>query len=360
MIIDKGIRIKNIYYMLSYAFEFIKHTGYADMATEDFDNIHDLFAAILAQGVTHQLKRGLYKKYIHKKDDLTTIRGKINIQETIRNKILKRQQVNCEFDELSENNIYNQVVKSAASLLLRNDNVNDRHKSRLKQSLLFLSNVDDIDLKNVKWGSITFHRNNQNYRILINICNLLARGLLQTTDTGHSKLATFIDEQSMCRLYEKFILEYYRQEHSNIVKSEALQIPWVLDDDNRNLLPIMQTDITLTKKDKNKQDVLIIDAKYYRRALSNNNHSDKLTLHSGNLYQIFTYVKNKEAELLRNKTPHKVSGMLLYAKTDEQIAPNDTYQMSGNQISVSNLDLSKDFSEIRAQLDNILARHFNA
>ena len=66
MIIDKGIRIKNIYYMLSYAFEFIKHTGYADMATEDFDNIHDLFAAILAQGVTYQLKRGLYKEYIHK------------------------------------------------------------------------------------------------------------------------------------------------------------------------------------------------------------------------------------------------------------------------------------------------------
>jgi len=358
MIIDKGIRIKNIYYMLSYAFDFIKHAGYADMAVEEFDNIHDLFAAILAQGITHQLKRGLYKEYINKNDNLMTVRGKININETIRNKILQRQSVNCEYDELSENNIYNQIIKSAIVLIIHHGNVRPRHKIRLKQSLLFLSGVDDIDLRYVRWNAITFHRNNQNYRIMINICCLLARGLLQTTDDGHTKLTTFIDEQSMCRLYEKFILEYYKQEHGEIVKSEALQIPWVLDNNNKNLLPIMQTDITLTQRIKNKQKILIIDAKYYEKILTRSNRADKSTLHSGNLYQIFTYVKNKDAELLRSNIPHEVSGMLLYAKTDEQIAPDDTYVMSGNKISVKNLDLSKNFAEIRAQLDNILIEYF--
>lgn len=359
MIIDKGIRIKNIYYMLSYAFEFIKHTGYSNMDTEEFENIHDLFASILAQGMAYQLKKGLYKEYVHKSDNLSTVRGKINITETICNKILQRRIINCDFDELSENNIYNQIIKCTASLLLRYGNVEAKHKSRLKQSLLFFSNVDDIDLKTVKWGAITFHRNNQNYRILINICNLLARGLLQTTNNGHTKLATFIDEQSMCRLYEKFILEYYKQEHSNTVKSEALQIPWVLDDDNQNLLPIMQTDITLTKKGRNRLDILIIDAKYYRNTLSSNNHSDKLTLHSGNLYQIFTYVKNKEVDLLRKNIQHRVSGMLLYAKTEEQITLDNSYQMSGNNICVKNLDLNQDFSEIQKQLEQILTDCFD-
>ena len=142
MIIDKGIRIKNIYYMLSYAFEFIKHTGYSNMDTEEFENIHDLFAAILAQGMAYQLKKGLYKEYVHKSDNLSTVRGKINITETIRNKILQRRIINCEFDELSENNIYNQIIKCTASLLLRHGNVEAKYKSRLKQSLLFFSNVD--------------------------------------------------------------------------------------------------------------------------------------------------------------------------------------------------------------------------
>lgn len=56
----------------------------------------------------------------------------------------------------------------------------------------------------------------------------------------------FIDEQRMCRLYEKFVLEYYRQEHPEI-KANASQISWQLDDDMGAMLPVMQTDIMLSK-----------------------------------------------------------------------------------------------------------------
>ena len=153
-------------------------------------------------------------------------------------------------------------------------------------------------------------------------------------------------------------MEYYKQEFGHVIKSEALQIQWVLDNNNQDLLPIMQTDITLSRKDKNTQNILIIDAKYYGQELSNKHYSDKATLHSSNLYQIFTYVKNKEAALLRSNIPHKVSGMLLYAKTSEQIVLDNTYQMSGNTICVKNLDLSKEFPEIRNQLNQILRDHF--
>ena len=79
-------------------------------------------------------------------------------------------------------------------------------------------------------------------------------------------------------------------------------------------------------------------------------------MHSSNLYQIFTYVKNKEAEF--GNEPHRVSGMLLYAATDEAIQPDNSYQMSGNQISVKTLDLNRDFSEIAAQLNAIVDKHF--
>lgn len=83
---------------------------------------------------------------------------------------------------------------------------------------------------------------------------------------------------------------------------------------------------------------------------------DKHTLHSNNLYQIFTYVKNKEYEL-RDKQ-HEVAGMLLYAKTEEEIQPNQKYKMSGNRISVRTLDLNLNFAEIRKQLDRIVDEHF--
>lgn len=45
--------------------------------------------------------------------------------------------------------------------------------------------------------------------------------------------------------------------------------------------------------------------------------------------------------------------MLLYAKTDEAVLPNNSYMMSGNKISVKTLDLDCEFSEIAAQLNAI-------
>lgn len=54
-----------------------------------------------------------------------------------------------------------------------------------------------------------------------------------------------------------------------------------------------------------------------------------------------------------------VSGMLLYARTDETIQPDNVYQMSGNQISVKTLDLNREFTDIAAQLNAIVDEHFN-
>lgn len=91
-------------------------------------------------------------------------------------------------------------------------------------------------------------------------------------------------------------------------------------------------------------------------ALELDMHTMMDTLHSNNMYQIFTYVKNKEAQL--SSEPHEVSGMLLYAQTDESIQPNNTYQMSGNKISVRTLDLNCDFAQIATQLNQIVEEHF--
>ena len=158
----------------------------------------------------------------------------------------------------------------------------------------------------------------------------------------------FLDEQRMHRLYEKFILEYYRREYPQI-SANASQIPWKLDDGMSAMLPVMQSDIMLTHGEK----TLIIDAKYYSHTTQI--QYDKHTLHSGNMYQIFTYVKNKEAELADK--PHEVSGMLLYARTDEEVYPENEYRMSGNRIEVRTLNLDRDFSQIKKQLDGIAQKY---
>ncbi len=52
MTIDKGIFIRNIYYMLTYAFQELKQNNYEEIAGEEFEEIHDLFAEILLRGIS--------------------------------------------------------------------------------------------------------------------------------------------------------------------------------------------------------------------------------------------------------------------------------------------------------------------
>ena len=98
--------------MLSYAFTTLNQGGYEDVATEEFENIHDLFAAILAKGISRQLKQGLYREYLNRKEDVAVVRGKIDMPGTIQNRLSRKRVLTCEYDELSENNLLNQILKT--------------------------------------------------------------------------------------------------------------------------------------------------------------------------------------------------------------------------------------------------------
>ncbi len=347
---DKGICIKNIYYMLTYAFQVLRQQNYDDIASEEFDEVQDLFAAILVRGAAQQLKQGLHRQYITVNEDLPVMRGKLDIHGTIRNRIQRKKILACEYDELSVNNIFNQILKTAMIILLRDSNVKVARKSDLKKVLLFFSEVDQIEPSSIRWSGMVYYRNNRNYEMLMNICYFVLDGMLQTTESGRYRMQTFSDEH-MHRLFERFVLEYYKRHHSYLSEVKAAEVKWCLDEDTDQrmirFLPAMQTDIFLRLRER----ILIIDTKYYGRTMQK--QYDKATVHSANMYQIFTYVKNQDAEGTGN-----VSGMLLYAKTDEEIVPDFSFLISGNRISVKTLDLNKEFRMIAAQLDRIVEEEF--
>lgn len=339
---NKNILVKNIYYMLTYAFQVLKQSNYDEISSEPFDNIHDLFAAILSKGIAQQLKQGLYREYVYRREDLAVMHGRIEVSGTIKNYSQSKRALSCEYDELSENNVYNQILKTTMLLLLKVDSVGEELKTSLKKEILFFGGIDEIDPFLIRWDMLRFSKNNQNYRMLISICQFVIEGLLLTTESGEIKLAQFLDEQRMCRLYEKFILEFYRKEIPELDKVNASMIEWQVDGGDSTLLPSMHSDIMLQKGAK----TLIIDAKYYSHATQV--QFGKHTLHSQNVYQIFSYVMNQDVGNTKN-----VAGLLLYAKTEDEINPEDEVIVMGHRIGAKSLDLNCDFSKIKKQLINV-------
>ena len=344
------IKVQNIYYMLAYAFRVLNEDSYSNIATEEFDYISDLLAAILNKGISNQIRRGLGREYISTRECLYSPVGKIDISTSIKQQTLLNKQLVCEFDEFTENAYINQILKTTCLLLLHAEEVQAERKKMVRKILLYFSNVDEIDPRRIQWSRIRYHRNNSTYKMLINICYLVVAGLLLSQQDGPKRLARYMDDQKMYRLFERFVFEYYRKHYLHYSVTSA-QIEWIIDDGIIELLPVMQTDITLEYEGK----TLIIDTKYYySRSMQFNSLYESRTVHSGNLYQIFTYVKNRD-----KSGSGDVSGVLLYAKTDEEITPDSDYIMSGNRISVKTLDLNADFAKIVKQLDELAYSYFS-
>ena len=341
---DKGILIRNIYYMLAYAFQELRQNNYAEIQGEKFDDIYDLFAEILARGISYQLKQGLYREYVARNESLQTVRGKIDMSGTIANKMRNNQRIACDYDELSEDNIYNQILVSTALILLRHSDVKKDKKSKLKKLLLFFQNVQPIDVHTIHWNTLRFDRNNRNYRLLTYLCYFIVSEWLMTTEDGNYKLREFSDEH-MERLFEKFVLEYYKKHHPEL-KPSASKIRWniVEEQTDTSILPIMKTDILLSMEER----TLIIDTKYYTEIMQG--QYSKVTLRNTHLYQISTYINEYDSNHC-----HNVDGMLLYAKTkgvafdDAQITHRDGYS-----IYIRTLDLNTDFESIKKRLDSFI------
>jgi 5-methylcytosine-specific restriction enzyme subunit McrC len=321
--------------MLAYAFRSLNAGDISHFGNENFDNIHELFSEIIINGMRKQLKRGLPHRYISQTEELSDLRGKIDIQSSIRRQTMIRRRLACEFDEFTEDTAGNRLIKCAVTHLLRQDDVSQKHKHYLKFLRSSLNNVSDVQRIRVSQQ----RSGGAEYIMLVNVCGFLLDGLLMNAGGGY-RMREWLTDDAMSSLYERFLLEYFKRHHVDFNARKA-QIEWDIYQAPPQM-PKMESDVYLAYNGR----TLIIDAKFYSRTMSE--HFGKKTYHSNNLYQIFTYVKNAD-----KKKDGSVSGMLLYAKTDEDVTPDSEFIIGGNGISVKTLDLTQNFAGIRTQLEKV-------
>src|SRR6056297_120935 len=328
---DFMIPIRNIYHMLCYAWEnTLKRSADEDLGREAFENIYNLLAAILVLGVKRLIKGGFAKDYINKSMEMSTVRGRININDTIKRNSIIRKRVVCSFDDFEKNILVNRILKTTMCKLICCPYTDDKYKTEIRILLRYFSEVDALVLFGVEWKSIRYHRNNTEYRLLLNICELIYKGLINNEESGETRFASFLKEREMAKLYEKFVFNFYKREmgyervFSPIIKWDIYEEP------EDNLLPLMRTDIVLQDFEK----MLVIDTKYYASALAKRNFGTTEKLISYNMYQIFTYVKNMDFD-------GEIGGMLLYPTVDYDL--DQRYKMTGNDIFVCTVNLDKPF-----------------
>lgn len=345
------IAIRNVYVMMAYAFRAIRNAGTDQIASERFDHLHDMLAEILVRGVGAQVKRGLHRDYLHRSEELVGVRGRIDLTRTIARRSTTPGRLVCDFDEYEADTPHNRALKSVMVLLLRHGQVEATRKDALRRLLPHLDAVTLIAPTAIRWSDLTYHRANATYRLLLGVCELIVRGLLPTQDAGTTKLTSWISDEAMSSLYERFLREYYAYHHPELSPA-ARTVAWDLDElsSPSGQLPQMRTDVTLRHGDR----TLIIDAKYYSQSMQTGAWG-KSTIHSGNLYQVLAYVKNEDT-----RRDGSVSGLLLYARTGAAEQPAVDVVVQGNRIAARTLDLNQPWEQLRAQLGDVVGSWLSA
>lgn len=336
------IPIRNIYYLLCYAWNRLSEGELVDVSGVDSMELANLFATVLVSGTNHLLRRGLDQGYLAHEEELSAIRGRIDITTTAQRMLVQQGKAYCAYDEVSPNTLPNQIIKSTLKSLLGITTLDATLRARVARLYRDLGHIDSIPLNKFLFRKVQLHSNNRFYRFLLNICEMIQSAYLVDETNGQYRFRDFIrDDKAMARLFESFIFNFYKMHFPNLsVNKERLY--WTASsetDPTLSLLPTMETDISIRSPER----TLIIDAKYYSRTFQS--YYDSESIHSANLYQIMAYLRTLEN---RGGLDAMGEGMLLYPVVDRVI--REAYMIEGHQVKICTLDLNRDWKEIHKEL----------
>lgn len=341
-----SIPIANIYYLFCYAWDRFEQARAISTGAEESPDLPNLLARVMLNGVRHLLRRGLDRGYQPQLEVLETVRGRIVLNDSL---LLRAQRVHrlaCEFDELSHDVLHNQIIKAMMQRLSRADSLDKDLAHELRTTSRLLGDVSDIRMTPAVFGRVHLHRNNAYYDLLLRICRLAFDLMLPVPGgTGYQFEDVLRDERKMATVFEAFVRNFYRSEQQKFCV-EPLQIHWdavPLSVDAAARLPLMRTDILLASSTRQ----IIIDTKYYAQALQERYGSK--TFHSGNLYQIFAYLKNAEAIGSRFQ---RAEGILLYPAVGEKF--NACYEIQGHRVHLSSINLDQSWTAIASDLKTLI------
>lgn len=341
------IPIQNIYYMLCYAWDRLKEKDIISIDNIEGNNLLNLFAKVLAGGISYLIKRGFDRRYIGINDDISCIRGKIIFNHSSKRMLWIKGKMSCEFDDMSYNVLHNQIIKTIIEQLINHKELDDELKDSLLNQYKYFRYFDSIKLNKKVFSKVQINKNNQYYDFVLKICEIIYDNLLVDERTGQTKFKEFDrDEKHMAYLFENFVRNFYKRElRGCVVKRE--DIFWDLVDFNNghiSYLPKMQTDISIETENRK----IIIDTKFYKDAFTHN--MDSVKLNSNNLYQLFSYLKNIEA---KGGLSMNAEGILIYPLVDKEIEYD--YYIQGHSVKVRTINLNREWQLIHKQLIDIVS-----
>ena len=343
------IPIGNVYYLLCYAWGFLDQADVVEVAELNrLERVQDLFGSVLAQGTFRLLRRGIDQGYREFTREMPGVRGKLEVGLTAKRALRARGRTVCTVEEFSPDVLHNRIVRSTLQALLRTEGLDPEVRRSVALAFRKMDGVTVVPLRRGLFRRVQLDRNQRTYRFLLAICRLVADSLLLREGRGEGRFQDFRrDQKRMWQLFEEFVSEFLHREQSLFRIEPQRRLAWAAPAGatprDEALIPAMFPDLVAEAPHRR----VILDAKFYRSPLRSGRGGPKLR--SGNLYQILTYLQNRQGT---HPEGPRHEGILLYAAVGETLRVD--VRLQGFRVQARTVDLSRPWEEIHGELLSVL------
>ena len=351
---EYGIPIRNLWYMLLYAWNETPHSPYWKMVDdEESPTLDALLASALAKMLQQRLRIGLGCTYMPEQRPLRGIRGRIHVSMSLKRRAFERGQTFCEFEEFSINAPKNQIIRSTLHYLAQMGEFGSENaqtatlRHRARWLVRALDGVDLIELTPDVIFRQQVQRHDHDYRIMLAICDFILRRRMPTEQAGQAFISRLERERYVLhRLYQDFVTNFYRHHLWSWTISREKVLDWHDGGDNA-YLPKMRPDLILEQLPDER--MIVLDTKFTARSLIQNQWG-KAMFDSSHLYQIYAYLKTQE-HLTESKMG--ATGILLYPAIREELS--EKIVLPRQSIRIECVNLAADWPDIEKRLLNLIA-----
>jgi hypothetical protein len=124
--------------------------GFEEVSVGSLDAFWELIANWCVTSVEKVLRAGLISDYRPETDDLSLVRGRVDVRRTTQNFVQGRLQARCTFDEFDINNSLNRVLRTAMRVIASTSRVSDetlkKRAARMDRAMEGVGQLERADL----------------------------------------------------------------------------------------------------------------------------------------------------------------------------------------------------------------------
>lgn len=238
------------------------------------DDLMEIFAFLFSEKLKNELIKGIYREYVKQEDDLSILKGKLNIKNQIKNIYKNNRKVNCTFSSFEESNLLNSCFYTFSKYLVTKVK-SIKTQENLKFINLTFCDIPLINLEEITLKKITFNRNNKRFHESFILLNKLM--------FSNSSLGKRGEKQGFSLMFEVNIL--YETYIGKVLQKKLSNLDVKLQDSSRKLLINAKTSRGIFQlKPDIVIDNIIIDTKW--KLLNNSNRHGVCR---EDLYQMYAY-----------------------------------------------------------------------